>query len=296
MAVSQGNVSGWGAVLLGAPFIAAGVLLFGLGGGWWPGEMGRIRVPPVFVQAFGVCFALCGIYVFLLGMKRVSAQRFAAQARIRNPDQPWLWDYRWNMRGIASRVELRNWLSHIIGIAVTAVFLAFTYWLGFVEGGTRLPFYGVCLFALLVAYGFLRLIVQRLRYGRGRVDFLQFPFKLGESCAVRVHGLPKPQAVKKVIATLIYCEEKYIYKRNRANSVSVAVKHSEQVEQPGSAIQLNGTLDLEIPLPDDPHLGSRLSERPARFWELVIRCEQSGADYEERYLMPVYAPRAAYQA
>jgi len=45
---------------------------------------------------------------------------------------------------------------------------------------------------------------------------------------------------------------------------------------------------MEWVLPDNPDYVSRLSERPARFWELEVKGKTPGVDYQERFLLPVY--------
>ena len=48
------------------------------------------------------------------------------------------------------------------------------------------------------------------------------------------------------------------------------------------------SFDFVFPLPDDVP-GTRLSERPARYWELDVSSgEVAGPDFEATFLVPVY--------
>ena len=77
--------------------------------------------------------------------------------------------------------------------------------------------------------------------------------------------------------------------KNRSQRVVCYERYKEERTPAGPRWPASGRMQLEWDLPPDAELTSRLSERPAWYWELVAEAETPGIDYQARFLLPVYA-------
>lgn len=292
MPVSAGNANGSGSIVIGIVFLLAGLYIAGIGFQVWEVDSRRIHAPLIFIKLFGFIFAAAGVYICSMGMKDVAFRRRMSGPRKSAPLQPWLWDHDWSSRGTESRVKLNHWGSHIVGLSVTGTFLYFTYWLGFEHSdGVRFPFYGMCFFAFLVGLTMAKQIRQRARYGEGFLEFSHFPFRLGETLYVTVRGLPPSADLESIEATLQFCREEYSSRRagsSERTAVLVHVVYEDTQQISPQAIQPGGRLNLQFAIPQDPDWTSRVSARPAHFWELCVKGRKAGFDYAERFLVPIY--------
>lgn len=291
MPISQGNAHGPGAVVFGMLFITIGIYIAGVGFEIFEVDPRKIHAPLIFIKLFGGIFAAAGAYVSLGGLKDMAFERRMANLKRMAPHEPWSWDFEWNPGGIGSRIKLNQWGSHIVGISVTSVFLYFTYWLGFIQpNGVKFPFYGMCFFALLMALFFVKPIWQKRRYGEGFLEFGTFPFRLGQTMRVTATGLPVDKNIESVQVTLQFCQEEYTGGQTTAHKsdpVHLHVIYEDVQDLPASVVQA-GRLAIEFSIPNEKEWASKVSARPASFWELCIDCKMTGFDYSERYLIPIY--------
>ena len=145
------------------------------------------------------------------------------------------------------------------------------------------------LFSLGVGVYLLKKVGQFLTFGNGQVSFQEFPFFLGQTMSLTIERLPID--ISTVQFHLRCIEEAYeIRKRGRKREsivVCYQIYHDTQTIR-GELINETGQLRCSWNLPDDKHLNSTPSERPAIFWEMEVRGERSGLDYHSVFLLPVY--------
>src|SRR5438128_1342412 len=81
-------------VLFGLPFAAIG--LFVLRMAWVQYQQHQTSQPNWFVLPLaGGIFAAAGLGIMLLGIVTMRGQSAAAEVRMRNPGQPWMWKPEW---------------------------------------------------------------------------------------------------------------------------------------------------------------------------------------------------------
>ncbi|MFL5561163.1 MAG: hypothetical protein ACJ79K_06800 [Gemmatimonadaceae bacterium] len=284
-------LNGRPAIVFGAFFIIAGC---GIGARALIGGTDGMHAPRVIVAICGALFALAGLWVSANGVLDLRRKRDAAERAAATPRQPWLWDYPWSHEGIGN--DTSREIVSAFGFAIfMAIFLTPFHWIGFAkDGGPRI--FGV--FALLfdlAVIGLLvravRLVMMRRRYGRSWLRFGHFPFLAGEPLEASLAARDGLAALTRLTATLQCVQERYEDRgsgRNRSRQVICYQLSSETKTVEKSA---SGTFDFSFAVPADAP-NTALSERPARFWELVLTSDDiPGVDYAAKFLVPVYARR-----
>ena len=209
------------------------------------------------------------------------------------PDSPWLWDYPWHAQGITDN-KFKESLSSLAAFMIFGVFLAPFNWIAFVSksGGIfwqiLTGFFNVII--LLGVGGYLmKKVGQFWSFGNGRVSFSDFPYFLGQTMHLTIESLPAE--ITTVQLHLRCIEEAYeIRKRGRKQEsivVCYQIYHDTQTIR-GELINETGQLRCSWILPDDKHLSSTPSERPAKFWELEVQGKRHGQDYHSCFLLPIY--------
>ncbi|MFT6631269.1 MAG: hypothetical protein ACJAS4_001218 [Bacteriovoracaceae bacterium] len=287
MPVSNGNMRPRQMLLFSGVFLGIGgyIILISLG---IINFRGRINAPLEILLLCGLVFFLGGLSVFSKG--------FAGLGRIRNKDKyqrshkysPWRWDYDWSVKGILSRSK-NNLLNHFVGLSIFSCFLGITYWIGFIlKDGFKLPFYGMCVFSLIILFWFYTMISKRVRYGKPFLRFLKYPFFLGEELHISFENIPHREQVEEINVTIRFYEE--IFQKNSKNETRVVLNelYADSITLSGKNITTTREVEAKFNLPNSVEFNNELSSSPAKFWEAQIQCDIKGWDYREYFLLPIY--------
>ena len=294
--LSRTTLHGWPAILFGLAFFIWGLPILGIGMGWVNYPQSSIHAPLWVIGVFGGLFTACGVWLLSHGAKGLRRSWNMSHGKQELPDSPWLWDYPWQAQGITDS-KFKESLGSLVALAVFGTFLAPFNWIAFVSDYGGL-FWQILtgLFDVIILLGvggyLLKNVGQFLTFGNGRVRFQEFPFFLGHTIHLTIEGLPID--ITTVQFNLRCIEEAYeIRKRERGRKresivVCYQIYHEAQTIR-GELINETGDLRCSWNLPDDKHLTSTPSERPAKFWALEVQGERHGMDYHSRFLLPVYA-------
>lgn len=280
------------APFLGLPFAAVGIfVLF-----YTPANF-----PPTstatgwaFRVMFGWYFLAAGCYIAVYGIYRCLTILLKSEP---HPDTPaWQKDYAWNTRVL--RDELPKKALSNLGLAlfigaIAAPFHALAW-------GENFPISAFIALVLCVLDGvvlyFLGLglyrFMQVAKFRDSRLLLDGCPFYLGES--VKVRWVPG-QALghfEKLEFNLHFYQQRLERDTDGESGVTQATyelfRHTLMVDGPGRSDTV-GEYPLELKLPPDAALTTRLNAPTASFWELEIRANTPGIDYCAAFLLPVYS-------
>ncbi len=292
-AQSGTTIHGWGAVLFGIPFLVVGVLIGLVALKIIPGDKNDVHAPMWVLGAAGAMFGLPGAWMMIHGARGLSRKVRLEEGKKIRPDRPWLWDYDWEPLGISENKKKTVIKHFAIGLFLL-VFLAPFNWWAFLSGeGQLMLFFVVGLFdliLLLVLGNAFYKLFQFFKYGDSRLRFGDFPLFLGQQATLTLEGLPRQ--MDKLEVNLRCVEEAYEIRgsgKNRSQQVVCYRRYGEERKLRPEEFPQNGVLKMEWDLPENPDLATRLSERPAYFWEIEIEAATPGIDYCSKFLLPVYA-------
>lgn len=290
-------------VLFGLPFVAVGLGVIGLPLGVFGDRSAEIHAANWVLYAFGGVFAAAGLLVIV---RTIGAKARFARLRRRlqsDPAQPWLGDYPWDPQGDAYRVGGKT-AGSLLGLLFFSLFLA-------PFNAFFFPFIPILIFdaIALVAWGFFfYYVVQSGKYGDSRLRYASFPFFLGEHAEVYLEGIDRLKGLRQLTATL-RCVEEVVVPTTSGNSRSSQPTCSSIYEEvrtlrpeeipfgsgaPARFLRLArqedgfAALRLEFALPDDDAYETRLAATPPRYWELEVKADTPGVDYDATFLLPVY--------
>ncbi len=296
--ISCGNVNGLGAVVFSIPFILAGIWVISLTGfnpfeyvkefeqaTWWNTKPPKSAIPRWSLACIGLICALGGITVFIRSFSDYHVEKRREKLKKRSPHLPWQWDYHWNNGQNYSRLKAA-WWNHLVGILIILGFHAVAWSIAYEEKfkGMIIIFpIGISLFTLLISLIFYVTIRRDLAHDRVQIKVEPFPIKLNTTFNVNISGLNN-HLIKKIEATLSAVVESYHYE-DRPRNVNCDVIWEWKDKE---IIVHNTSLSFEITLPSEIKLSSKLSERPAQFWELHLYAACDGPDLDKRFLLPIY--------
>jgi hypothetical protein len=145
----------------------------------------------------------------------------------------------------------------------------------------------------VVAVGYAAYVLSRyLKYGTSAVSFETFPFRLGDRANFRFLGPGRSEVLEPVTVTVRAIEEAYETRgsgKNRSQQVVYYETYADTQAIDDVRRRWEGRrgLALAFDLPSEA-AGTRLSERPPRYWELEITAAVPGVDYKAVFLLPVY--------
>jgi len=246
------------------------------------------------VWIFAGFFLFAGLSFMWHGLKGALRRKAIEQLKRRRATSPWDWDFNWDPIGY-SRPKWKKPAKTLFMAIIFATFLAPFNWWAFVSGEKSFVLYFVVgLFDLITVGIFCQFVydlLQYFKYGTSRLLFFAFPFQLGGELKLGLEGLPDRALIEELTLSLRYIEERYETRgtgNDRRQQVVCYQKYLDQRTLAGRDIPPGPVLEMEWVLPDNPDYVSRLSERPARFWELEVKGKTPGVDYQERFLLPVY--------
>ncbi len=293
--LSRTTLHGWPAIACGVAFLIMGSPILALGMGWIDASNSSIHAPLWVIGVIGGLFASCGLWLTLHGTKGLRRLWNMSHGKRQFRDSPWLWDYPWQAQGITDN-KLQESLGSVVALAVFGVFLAPFNWIAFVSDFGGL-FWQILtgLFDVIIVLGvggyLLKNFGQYLTFGNGRVSFQNFPFFLGKKMQLTVERLPENlitvQFDLRCIEEAYEIREREGGRKRESIVVCYQIYHDTQMIR-GELVNETGQLRCLWNLPDDKHLTSTPSERPATFWELEVQGQRPGQDFHSYFLLPVY--------
>lgn len=303
---SMAGFSPAGSLLFGAPFLLMGLFVLGVGLGVVPVQSSGGDAPMAVVAGIGGLFALVGAAFWVSAAKRFYRQaRWKAVQRSR-PSEPWAWDHPWDPAGARHR-SLRDLFRVVVACLGMTAFAAPFHWWAFHSGEGPFPVMLVSAFldllALLCWGGLVYGLGRVLKFGGSFLRYRVFPFFLGERLDADLEGLDRLRGFQRLTVTL-RCVQDRVSRRGKSTQVDAVAVHEETRElSPGELPLARGggagvfklfrlspraeALPVSFELPPGD-LETVLSASPARRWEVVVRAETPGIDYEAVFLVPVY--------
>ena len=281
-------LAGWGALLFGGVFVVAGA---GVLARVTLGTIHGIHGPRWVAAAAAGVFLLAGLWVSVNGAVDLARKREVARRAAAAPGEPWAWDYDWRAEGIESQ-STRD-IALAFGLVVFIALFALPFqWIGFVAKGASRAFAVGAVIMDLIAVGLLaravRLVLMRRRYGRSWLRFARFPFRAGERVELSLDSFGELSLVPSLTATLRCVQERYETRGTGKNRRTEVVCYALWSSTVNVEKDRKGFFDFafDVPAGAPP---SALSERPARYWELLLASgDVPGVDYAARFLVPVY--------
>jgi len=255
----------------------------------WSGIARRAGEPPD--VSFTVTCVVVGVVWMAVSLPgslvdRVRAARLEI-ARRRNPGEPWVWDHRWDPRGVSGsplrrlfRVRPRFAIFLILPVIYTVLgrmtwSMLQTYWLG----------------AGLVATWIAWQAWRTWGVGTGHVSFDRFPFHPGERVTLRFGMSPGGANFERVAFCLRHVQETPPGRFAAAHTVIWRLGLHES-RPPGDLPGGDHFVTLEFDVPATAHGTCLSGPRPA-YWALDVLANTSAGPYVESFLIPIYARPAA---
>lgn len=290
---SATTIHGWPSVIFGIPFLAVGVFIFLLSIGVIPAEPGSVHAPMWVLSAAGLMFGIPGFILMIHGAKGLSRKVRLEAGRDLRPDKPWLWDYAWEPLGI-SETKQKDVLNHFLAAIFLMIFLSPFNWWAFLSNESSAMVVGITGFfdlilIIVIAYAFYKLF-QFLKYGNSRLRFSDFPFFLGTRADMTLEGLPSQ--MDRLEIKLRAVEEVYEMQgsgKNRSQQVVCYQRYGEERVMENVSTGTDSQFKMSWDLPDNKEFATRLGDRPAFFWEMLIAAQTPGIDYHARFLVPIYS-------
>jgi hypothetical protein len=288
----------WGGFLFGVPFV-------GIGTAAVLGSMGILsafrssgKSPAWVLAVFGLSFMLAGLMVWGMAWKQFQANRERREAARRYPNEPALADYRWHPDGF----ESSPWVGALkpTGFALgLTVFLSLFNWWAFGAHGPWMVKGIVTLFDALTVFLWWQAVQaagRALKFGHSRIVFTRFPYALGEPAVLRWRPSTGVSEVHKGTFTL-RCVQEWTESsgsgKNRTRTlVHEALWSAQWLLQQPRRLGPKDDVELAYDLPDHGLPTQLSADRPV-FWELEVKLDLRGLDFNETYLVPIYAGKAA---
>lgn len=292
------TIRGTSALVFGGLLAGIGLFYSWVAWGDTPESIPRPNVSDNLFGAIAVgIFAIPGLFLLTMGIRDKFAEFRVAGIREQFPDESWRWDFPTaghELLDIGLRQATKGLLAALMGTAIIGVMTAVIWTVDapiFAKIGISL-FIGLMLLSLgTVAY---RIFIQVV-HGRSRLRLADFPLRLGQ--AVELELIPKKPIddLEDLHCTLRCVEEQFIAtqtnnggRRTRTTRLVARAMYVAEQTLPQESLRGGRAIRLAFELPDDPELRSRLSETPPLYWDLTCAGSRPGADFEKRFLLPVY--------
>lgn len=209
----------------------------------------------------------------------------------------WDYDFAWDSRG-AEAILPEFPFGGLLGIGQCAFILLLNF-SSAVKGPngwslvrTRV-LAGLLALCALAFVGVIAAALVRRRRARGfRLSFERFPFFCGDRVGVRLQGRRPIAQLEQARVTLRAVQEVYEAKGpwyERRHAVRGLTLHEETFDVDGiTGLDADDELRAALPVPHNVP-GTQLSERPPRYWMLVVRLVARGKAVELSFFLPVYA-------
>jgi hypothetical protein len=284
----------WGAFAFGGIFLLVGGFVILVGSRVIAVNPSSAHAPYWVLTVFSVVFALAGTMVWGMAWRQFVTNRRRKEVLQRVAGEAALVDYLWDPRGFAVN-RWRRPAKALGAAAFMTLFLSiFNYW-GF---WTRAPWMVkaiVILFDLILLAAWWQatvLLGRAFKFGGSRIEFAEFPYRLAKPIVLHWQPAAGISLARKGTLTL-RCVEEWFETHGSGKNRSTRMVHEqswsgtwfldrEHTFQPYENIELRFEPGADAP-PTKLH-----ADRPV-FWELEVKLDLPGLDFEERYLVPVYA-------
>lgn len=291
------GISTLGGIWVGSVFALVGIFIILIGTKTLPVDPSTVHAPYWVLTVCGIVFAFGGIMVWTMTWRQHCADRHSREAARQHPDEPALQDYNWDSRGFT----IPRWKPVIIAFGITiflAVFLSSFNWWAFVQDGPMMV-KGIVIFLdlfwVLTAWRAARRFGHALKFGGSKIQFVQFPYLLSQPVKISWQPTPGIVQVNKGSFTL-RCVEEWVEVTGRGKNRRSRIVQEELWSETGyfdhsRTLQRMQPIDLQFEIPAELP-PTRLNAERAIFWELDVKLDLPGLDFEERYLVPIYASSA----
>jgi protein-S-isoprenylcysteine O-methyltransferase Ste14 len=285
---SRGGGHGGCLVVFALPFLAAGAAIAAVGLGYF--QAGPADAPRPVIGGVGVLFFLAGLLVAISGVKAMLAARRTARLMRERPHEPWIADHSWNPKGERER-PFSKAVSGLFGLGFFALFLApFNWWAVTERECIVVAIVGLFDLLLVGGIGFwIYEILRALKYGAAWVKFDVFPFFLGAPLNIRLGARGRLDRFQTLTVTVRFVRERY---ESRGDSqTAVCYQHwAEVLRFDPRHLRMTAELPIVVQLPSGDY-GTWLSDTSASYWEVEMKGEAPGIDFESHFLLPVYTRR-----
>jgi hypothetical protein len=232
--------------------------------------------------------------VWGMAWKQFAAERLRRKAMRLHPDEPVLADYPWHPKGFIVS-EWPGVAKTFCGAIGLSIFLSMFNWWAFGINGPWMVKIIVGLFDIFVLFVWgaaFRQLGRAIKFGHSRIEFAHFPCRLSEPVVLRWQPGSGISRVNAGTFTL-RCVEEWTERRGRGDNENAVLIHEEIwsvkgiIEQPRN-LPLHDAMELRYELPPDA-LPTNLSADKPLFWELEVKLDVPGLDFNESYLVPIYA-------
>lgn len=296
--ISSTTIHGKGAIIFGSAFAGMGLFIILIATGVIPTDEGSANAPMWVVGFCGAIFAVPGLWLMLHGLVslRVEARKRRVEAEC--PTQPWRADYPWSEQGIRDR-QASGVRQMLFGMLFMIMFVTPFNYIAF-ESGSKgaMGYVFACVdgFAAVYAGMFFYRFSRWMKYGTGRVQFLRFPYFLGEQLNLNYIPARKLTGIQKLTCTVRCIREAYETHGTgdqRHESVVCYELYSDLKELDAAALSnsYDRAIGVQFDLPENGE-STRIAERPPIYWELEVAAEARGVNLYSKFLLPVYS-RAA---
>ena len=291
---SQTGLSTFGVFALGSVAIAAGAAIVLVGSRVIPVDPKSVHAPWWVLNAAGAVFLFSGLTVWSMAWTQRTTDRRRLNAAQRYRAEAALRDYGWDPRGFAAP-RWKRAISAATGALFFTVFLSVFHWWAFFAKGPLLVKAVVVLFDLILAVVWWQVIVligRTFKFGGSRIEFSRFPYPLGEPVVIYWQAPTAIRGLRKGTVTLRCVEESY-ERHGQGRNRSTRLVHDElwstawRLDSPDQ-VQSGKRLEARFEVPGDAPPTCMSGEKPV-FWELEVALDLPGLDFQETYLVPVYA-------
>jgi hypothetical protein len=283
----------WAAFGIGSLFVAAGVAIMLAGVKVIKVDPASVHTPYWVLTLMGVSFAVGGFAIWGGAGRQFAAGRRRWEAARRYPDGPALADYPWHPDGFAVSEWPGVGKTTALAMFITIFLSLFNWWAFAANGPTGLKIL-VCVFDLIALYVWFlaaRQLLRALKFGHSRIEFTSFPCRPPKPVVIRWQPFSGISRVNTGTFTL-RCVAEWTEGYGGGDNRTVSLIHEEIwsakwiLEQPRN-LQLREQVELHYAPPADAPPTNLSADKPV-FWELEVKLNLPGLDFNETYLVPVY--------
>lgn len=279
----------------GLVFVVIGALIALLGLGVIPANPERFNVPHSIVTIAGVIFASSGVFFWNMVWQEQRQIRSRQNLAKQHPYSLAFADFPWEPTGITKSPWRKATTGLLIVTSMSVFLIPFNWWAWFSEDGVLLVKFIVVIFNLalvVVIIKLIQVILVALKYGQSRLEYPAFPVVTGRSAALRWFP-PAGLSHATKITFVLRCVEEWMESFGSGDNRTTEVIHEQKwaatrMTVGPVACRPDYPLDLLFDLPATVPSSRLADELKITFWELEVKAETEGLDFQERYLVPVY--------
>ncbi len=291
----KSGLPAWVPVIFGLPFLIAGTYFFLAGLGIIEVDPDLFLAPPWVISIIGFAFMVAGVGLMASGINQLKKQKTEKRERRGEPQTPWERDFPEGSSGLREKRGQEVFQNLFFSLIFFGILAPFNWWAFFSGDSNILLVIFIGLFDLIAAavvYQFFYRMKQYFKFGNSYLEFKRFPFFLGDIVSVNIKGLPRNLQTKELELFLYFIEEVEETFENEEGETTKKVAYQlyeDKRSLPASDLNENGKLSIDWELPKENSWETDLSEVLVRYWELYVKAEIPGVNYEARFHLPVYS-------